>query len=59
MIIQHPDGSYEVCALPPEIARWARALLRRVRGADAPQTCAGEPASCCEEEPPRWIEDRC
>lgn len=31
MIIQHRDGSYEVCPLPTALARLARALLRRVQ----------------------------
>lgn len=29
MIILHPDGTYEVCSLPPLAARWLRAFVRR------------------------------
>lgn len=31
MIILHPDGSYEVCELPPRVARWLHGLGRRAR----------------------------
>jgi hypothetical protein len=31
MIIQHPDGSYEICPLTPALARWLNAQLRRAR----------------------------
>jgi hypothetical protein len=51
MIIQHPDGSYEVCALPPAVARWlrtvgegARSLLQSMprRGACPAEACAAQ-----------------
>lgn len=29
MVILHPDGTYEVCALPTFAARWLRAFVRR------------------------------
>lgn len=31
MIILHPDGTYEVCALQPAVARWIRGVSRRAR----------------------------
>jgi hypothetical protein len=31
MIIQHPDGSYEVCPLTPALARWLNAQLQQAR----------------------------
>jgi hypothetical protein len=31
MIIQHLDGSYEVCPLTPALARWLNAQLQRAR----------------------------
>lgn len=53
MIIQHRDGSAEICALPPPLVRWARELLRRAqwRRADSRPCLATAAASqpACDE----------
>jgi hypothetical protein len=35
MIIQHRDGSYELCPLPSLLVRWMRALRRQARATSA------------------------
>jgi len=44
MIIQHPDGSYECCLLPPTVILWLRTVLRRARAL----LLGGELCSGCE-----------
>ncbi|NJM08806.1 hypothetical protein HC891_25355 [Candidatus Gracilibacteria bacterium] len=31
VIIQHPDGSYEICPLTPALANWLNTQLQRAR----------------------------
>lgn len=50
MIIQNPDGSYEICCpLAPAAARWLRTLVRAAqlapRASLSADSAAGE--SCC------------
>jgi hypothetical protein len=47
MIIQHPDGSYEVCPLTPAAARWLRTLLRRAAEARPGRSACQEGAAAC------------
>ena len=47
MIIQYPDGHYEICPLQPAYVRWFRRLQERTQTIVTPQQCA---ADCCEIE---------